>query len=111
MNTSPLTRKVTVRNAQGLHARPANLLVAMANRFSSSIVIGKNGELVDCKSILSLLMLGAGQGTELSVTASGDDAQEALESISQLFEAGFDEKNELRGGRPAVDSGRSGSST
>ena len=101
---SPLTRTVTVRNPQGLHARPATLLVDRANKFRSNILIGKDGELVDCRSILSLLTLGAGQGTELSLTVDGDDAAEALESIVQLFEAGFDDQNEMQGAEPAVDS-------
>ena len=92
MNNSPLTRTVTVRNPQGLHARPANLLVDLASRFQSNILIGKDGELVDCKSILSLLTLGAAQGSELSVTADGDDADEALKSIAKLFDEGFEDK-------------------
>ena len=104
MNTSPLTRTVTVRNPQGLHARPADLLVRMASKFESTILIGKDGELVDCKSILSLLTLGASQGTELSITADGADATDALESIVQLFDAGFDDKNQVPGVEPAVDS-------
>ena len=65
MNKTPLSRTVTVRNPQGLHARPADLLVRMASKYESTILIGKDGELVDCKSILSLLTLGAGQGTEI----------------------------------------------
>ncbi len=97
MNTAPLTRTVVVRNPQGLHARPADLLVRLASTFESSISIGADGEAVDCKSILSLLTLGAAQGTQLSLTAEGSDAAEALESIGELFEAGFDEINEMRG--------------
>lgn len=97
MNTAPLTRTVVVRNPQGLHARPADLLVRLASTFESSISIGADGEVVDCKSILSLLTLGAAQGTELSLTAEGSDAAAALESIGELFEAGFDEINEVRG--------------
>lgn len=93
---APLSRTVTVRNPEGLHARPANLLVLMASKFESNILIGKDGELVDCKSILSLLTLGAAQGTQLSVTAVGDDAADALESIARLFDTGFDDKNEMQ---------------
>ena len=104
MNNAPLSRTVTVLNPQGLHARPADLLVRLASKFQSNILIGKDGELVDCKSILSLLTLGAGQGTELSVSADGADAEEALESIAQLFDAGFDDKNLMQGAEPAVDS-------
>ena len=96
MNTAPLTRKVTVRNPQGLHARPADLLVRLASKFEAKILIGSNGALVDCKSILSLLTLGAAQGTELSLSAEGSDAEEALQSISDLFEAGFDDTDEVQ---------------
>lgn len=104
MSNSPLSRTVTVRNPQGLHARPADLLVRMASKFESTILIGKDGELVDCKSILSLLTLGASQGTELSLTADGSDAQDALDSIVHLFEVGFDDKNEMQGVNPSADS-------
>ncbi len=86
-----LCRTVTVINPQGLHARPADGLVRIANRFGSDIQIGRGGEMVDCKSILSLLTLGAAPGTELSLTAEGDDAQNALEMIEQYFLRGFDE--------------------
>lgn len=104
MNKTPLSRTVTVRNPQGLHARPADMLVRLASKYQSTILIGKDGELVDCKSILSLLTLGAGEGTELSLTADGNDAAEAIESITHLFEAGFDEENEMQGVKPTVDS-------
>lgn len=104
MNKTPVTRTVTVRNPQGLHARPADMLVRLASRFESTIMIGKDGELVDCKSILSLLTLGAGEGTELSLSADGSDAADAIESITQLFELGFNEMSEVQGAKPAVDS-------
>jgi phosphotransferase system HPr (HPr) family protein len=80
-----------------LHARPADQLVRLASKFASTIQIGKNGEMVDCKSILSLLTLGAGEGTELSLTAQGEDAADAIDSIVTLFEAGFDEMNPMPG--------------
>lgn len=91
MNTPPLSRTVTVRNPEGLHARPADLLVREASKFQSTILIGGDGEPVDCKSILSLLTLGAAEGTKLTVSAVGPDAEVALESIAALFEAGFDD--------------------
>lgn len=86
-----ICRTVIVSNPQGLHARPADLLVRMANKFESTIMIGRGGETVDCKSILSLLTLGAALGTELSLTAEGDDAQNAIDSIEQFFSRGFRE--------------------
>ncbi|MGB7345515.1 MAG: HPr family phosphocarrier protein [Pirellulaceae bacterium] len=102
MSTFPLSRTVTVKNTQGLHARPADALVRLASQYESAILIGKGGELVDCKSILSLLTLGAAQGTELFLSAEGDDAEAALLSIEQLFEAGFDESTE-KGAEAAAD--------
>ena len=103
MNKNLPTRTVTVRNPQGLHARPADLLVRMASSYQSSISIGRDGELVDCKSILSLLTLGAAQGTVLTVSADGSDADDALKAITELFEAGFDDTNEVPGKESAVD--------
>ncbi|TWT50738.1 Phosphocarrier protein HPr [Rubripirellula amarantea] len=91
MSNAPLVRKVVVQNLEGLHARPAHLLVKAANNFQADITIGKNAEMMDCKSILSLLMLGAAQGTELTISVVGPDAPEALETILALFESGFDE--------------------
>ncbi|TWU62380.1 MULTISPECIES: HPr family phosphocarrier protein [Crateriforma] len=96
MNTSPLERTVTVVNPQGLHARPADMIVRAANKYTCNILIGKSGELVDCKSILSLLTLGATQGTELSISAQGDDAAAAIQEISALFENGFEEMKQLQ---------------
>jgi len=104
MNKAPLRRTVTVINPQGLHARPADMLVRTASKFVAEIMIGKDSELVDCKSILSLLTLGASKGTELTLTANGDDAEDALQSIAQLFEAGFEETDSVTGVEPAVDS-------
>ncbi len=91
MNSSPLTRTVTVLNEAGLHARPADLLVRMAKQFEATILIGRGSEFVDCKSILSLLTLGAAKGTELSLRAEGNDADQALQSIAELFNAKFEE--------------------
>ena len=104
MNKNLPTRTVTVRNPEGLHARPADLLVRMASVYQSDILIGRDGELVDCKSILSLLTLGAAEGTALTVSAEGGDAEEALNAIEELFEAGFDDKNEAPGTESALDS-------
>ena len=89
MNTAPLKQTVTVLNPEGLHLRPADLLVRAANQFEASILIGKNAEMVDCKSILSLITLGADQGTQLKIEAEGADAAEALQCIKTLFESSF----------------------
>jgi phosphotransferase system HPr (HPr) family protein len=82
---------VTVRNPQGLHMRPADMLVRTAGRFTCKIFIERAGQKVDCKSILGILTLGATQGSELSIEADGPDAQEAISEIVDLFDRSFDE--------------------
>ncbi len=84
-------RMVTIRNPQGLHARPADMLVRLAMQFESDIEILKNGERYEGKSILSLLTLAAEQGTELTLRAQGPDADEALTALADLVGRGFDE--------------------
>ena len=85
------SRLVTVRNAQGLHARPADMLVRCASQFEVSITIIKDGERFDARSILSLMTLGAEQGTQLLLQAEGADAEMACNALAELFERGFDE--------------------
>ncbi|EMI57961.1 MULTISPECIES: HPr family phosphocarrier protein [Rhodopirellula] len=87
----PLQKQVVIINPQGLHARPADMLVRCADGFDSTITIQKGSETVDCRSILSLLTLGATEGTELTLTAQGHDAEAALAAIGELFELGFHE--------------------
>lgn len=84
---------VTVINPVGIHMRPADLLSRAAGRFQCRIELEKDGQTVDCKSIMSILTLGARQGTQLSLRACGVDAQEALNALSELFESGFDESD------------------
>lgn len=91
MSSTIITRQVTVRNPQGLHARPADLLVREASRHSASITLEKDGYRVDCKSILSLLTLGAECGTEMCLSAEGTDAEQAVTLIAELFDCGFHE--------------------
>ena len=86
-----LRRTVTIRNSRGLHARAAAKLVATAERFSSCITVLRNGERVPACSIMGLMMLGAGQGAEITIEAEGWDAREALDAVAGLVEAGFHE--------------------
>jgi len=86
------TRRVTVKNAHGLHARPAHMLVTAATKYESEIQVIRNGESADGKSILSLLMLCAERGTELTLRATGGDSEEALAELEHLFLDGFGEK-------------------
>ena len=85
------SRVVTVTNAEGLHLRPANALASLAKDFRSTIQVSYRGEVVDGKSIMSLATLGAEQGVQLTILATGDDANKALDAIAALFEAGFGE--------------------
>lgn len=86
-----INRIVTVRNPQGLHARPADMLVRLANQFQAHIEIVKEGERFDGKSILSVMTLGAAEGTQLLLEATGLDADDALDALAELFGRGFDE--------------------
>ena len=84
-------RTVRIRNELGLHARPASLLVRTASSFVADVFLIKNGQEVNGKSIMGVMMLAAGQGEKLTVKACGDDAERAVEAIVSLIESGFDE--------------------
>jgi phosphocarrier protein len=86
-----LSLEVVVENTLGLHARPAALFVRTASRFESDITIGRGGHVGDGKSIIAVLMLGAGPGTRLELSACGADAREALAALRELFRSGFGE--------------------
>lgn len=83
--------EIEIINRLGLHARAAAKLVDCAGHFSSHIQVGKDGQLVDAKSIMSVMMLAAGKGTLLSVTAEGRDESEAIEALSALINERFGE--------------------
>ena len=87
------SRKVTISNRLGLHARPAMLLAERASTFSSTIRIARAdaGDPVDGKSIMQLMMLAAVRGTELTLTANGPDAETALEELAELVNNRFNE--------------------
>jgi len=86
-------RTVTVRNKNGLHARPSSVLAENAVRFKDThILIRRNSVEVDAKSIMELLLLEATCGTELTLVATGPQAQEALQAIDDLFAREFDVK-------------------
>lgn len=83
--------QVTIVNKLGLHARAAAKFVACTSSFSSRIKMGKDSELVDGKSIMSVMMLAAGKGTVLDIEIDGDDEEDALAALTQLIENCFDE--------------------
>jgi phosphocarrier protein HPr len=89
MSEVKLTRTVVVANSQGLHARPANLIMKLANQYQSRIELVKGNERVDGKSILEILTLGAEPGTNLIIEAAGPDAEAALEALAELFASKF----------------------
>ena len=78
-------------NRLGLHARAAAQLVQTANRFKADVTVAKDGEEVNGKSIMGLLMLAAPVGSQLRVTVSGEDAAAAMQSIRTLINDGFGE--------------------
>ncbi len=88
---SIMTRDFLVSNKLGIHARPAAMFVRIANRFACEIFVEKDGEKVNGKSIMGLLMLAAGPGTTVTVHAQGQDASQALAALHALFEGKFEE--------------------
>jgi phosphocarrier protein len=87
-----LTRTVTVTNVRGLHARAAARFVTLAERFGASVDVSRDGQSVSARSIMGLMMLGAGRGATIELRAEGWDAKEALEALAALVESGFDEQ-------------------
>ena len=69
----------------GIHARPATLLVQAASKFNSDINLEYNGKSVNLKSIMGVMSLGVGQGADVTITADGDDAKEAIEAIADTM--------------------------
>tara|TARA_B100001123_G_C14757343_1_gene807382 strand:- start:128 stop:427 length:300 start_codon:yes stop_codon:yes gene_type:complete len=89
--SSKMTKSLTVKNDMGIHARPAAMIVRIANRFRSDIYVEKDDEVVDGKSIMGLMMLAAGNGSVLHFTAEGEDCEAVLAELEALFESGFAE--------------------
>jgi phosphocarrier protein len=89
---SVMTKDFRVSNKLGIHARPAAMFVKTANRFSCDIFVEKDGEKVNGKSIMGLMMLAAGPGSKVTVHAHGHDAPQALAEIETLINRKFDEE-------------------
>jgi len=86
-----ITKELVVTNKLGIHARPAAMFVRTANRFACEIFVEKDGEKVNGKSIMGLMMLAAGPGSKLTVQAEGGDAARALVELEALLKRKFDE--------------------
>ncbi len=80
-----ITKKMVIKNKQGLHARPAALFVQVANKFDSRVTIVRDEEEVNGKSIMGILMLGAEQGTEITISIDGEDAERAFEELERVL--------------------------
>jgi phosphocarrier protein len=85
-------RTVTICNRRGLHARAAARFVKLAFEFTAEITVAKNGTPVSGRSIMGLMMLAAGPGTEIKLHAEGPDAARAIEALAALISGGFDEE-------------------
>ena len=84
-------KEIPIVNRLGLHARPAAMFVRIASRYRSEIWVSKEGEEVNGKSIMGLMMLAAGPGSRLILTAEGQDATRAVNELEELVLRKFDE--------------------
>ena len=91
-NDNKIEKQLTIVNRLGLHARPSAMFVKVCSRYKADIWVEKDGEQVNGKSIMGLMMLAAGQGSKLRVTCEGSDAEKALEEIEGLIQRKFDEE-------------------
>ncbi len=91
MPVNTVEAAVKIQNRLGLHARPAMCFVDAATAFNSEITVRKGKQAVDGKSIMQLMMLAATHGTELIITAQGDDAEDAIATLRQLVDSKFEE--------------------
>jgi phosphocarrier protein HPr len=84
-------KEIVVQNRNGLHARPAAMFVKISSRYRSEVWVEKDGERVNGKSIMGLMMLAAGKGSSLNVIAEGQDADKVIAELSDLVESRFGE--------------------
>src|SRR5260221_377108 len=88
---SMMTRDFMVSNKSGIHARPAAMFVKIANRFGCDIFVEKDGEKINGKSIMGLMMLAAGPGSKVTLHVKGADAAAAINELEALVQRKFDE--------------------
>ena len=81
---SKVKKMIVIKNKQGLHARPAALFVQIANKFDSAITVRKDKEVVNGKSIMGILILGAEKGSTVLIEADGDDAHQAIKELEEI---------------------------
>ena len=90
-SSQKVSKEITILNRLGLHARPSAMFVKVCNRHKCDIWVERDGEQVNGKSIMGLMMLAAGQGSKLRITCEGSDAQSAIQEIEELVQRRFDE--------------------
>jgi phosphocarrier protein len=94
-----------VVNALGLHARAAAKLVHLAARFESQVRVGRDGKVMDGKSIMGILLLAASRGTTITISADGVDEEAAVDALVQLVESGFGEATDAAAHGPGPADG------
>ncbi|HVA14648.1 MAG TPA: HPr family phosphocarrier protein [Stellaceae bacterium] len=88
---APTRRKAVICNRRGLHARAAAKFVKLAFEFDAEVIVAKGESAVSGRSIMGLMMLAAGPGTEIDLAATGPDAERAVDALAALIAGGFDE--------------------
>ena len=86
-----MEKNVSIKNASGLHARPAGMFVKKAAEFKSTVEVNAKGKTVNAKSIMGIMSLGLAQGDELTIVANGEDQEAAVNALVELIEGGFGE--------------------
>jgi phosphocarrier protein HPr len=89
--TAQLSRELVVQNKMGIHARPAAMIVRITNKFKADVMVEKDDEQVNGKSIMGLMMLAAGKGSKVKFLATGADSTAMLDELESLFARKFDE--------------------
>jgi phosphocarrier protein HPr len=85
-------RAVEICNAKGLHARASAKFVKLAAAFDAEVTVTKDGQTIDARSIMGLMMLAAGMGCEVEIAAEGEEAEVAVAALAELVERRFDEE-------------------
>ncbi len=85
-------KQVQIKNRAGIHARPAALIVQTASKYASKVLLQKEHETINAKSIMGIITLGAGYETELTIKADGPDESDAVDALYNLFESKFEEE-------------------
>ncbi len=85
-----IEKKTVIKNKTGLHARPAAVIVQKANEFKSDIFLQKEEDRINAKSIMGVMMLAAGEGSQVNVIAEGDDEEKAIIAIVNLLQSDID---------------------